>query len=353
MNGARVAAGAVVVIALMLTAVAAQRPDLSGNWALDWQASGLKGPDTRDTGLVLKQSADELTADPNHGPGAVMTFNLDGTPSTNKLPLGVVTSVAKWEGDKLLITSTVSVTGEKPEIITETYALEGEKLVSVGTLKGTTMRRVYTRAVGQPGQSAQKPSPTPVDPRERWNNEYASGIPSLRNAAPSEFLAGVIKGRKPGTALDLGIGQGRNAIFLASSGWEVTGIDISDVAVAQARKNAEQQGVKITTEVADLDAYDFGENRWDLVTSFYMHSWHMNSKTDVPARILRSLKPGGVLVMEAFKRPPNSNGFVVAELATQFRNFRIIRNEEAVLQADWGPEGPTPLVRFVAGKPQK
>jgi SAM-dependent methyltransferase len=201
--------------------------------------------------------------------------------------------------------------------------------------------------------ATQKPQPPPMDPRERWNKEFGSGIPSLRNADYSEFLAGVIKGRKPGTALDLGIGQGRNAVYLASVGWDVTGVDISDVAVEQARKNAQQKNVKVTAVVADLDAHDFGENRWDLVTSFYMHSWHRNSKTDVPARILRSLKPGGVLVMEAFRRPPNVNGFVVAELATLFKNFRIVRNEELVAKADWGSGESTELVRFVAEKPAK
>src|SRR6188768_3099174 len=78
--------------------------------------------------------------------------------------------------------------------------------------------------------STQKPDPrgSPADQRERWNKEFSSGIPSLRNAQSSEFLAAVIKGLKPGTALDLGIGQGRNAIYLAAQGWDVTGVDISD-----------------------------------------------------------------------------------------------------------------------------
>jgi len=111
--------------------------------------------------------------------------------------------------------------------------------------------------------------------------------------------------------------------------------------------------VKITTVVSDLDDYDFGSDRWDLVTSFYMHSWHKNSKTDVPARILRSLKPGGLFVMEAFRRPPNTNGLVVAELTSLFRSFRIVMNEEAVTKADWGSPDNTELVRFVAEKPAK
>ena len=191
--------------------------------------------------------------------------------------------------------------------------------------------------------------PAPVDPRERWNKEFGSGAPSLNNLAPNALLSSVVKGRKPGAALDLGIGQGRNALYLAENGWDVTGVDISDVAVGQARENAAKKRLALKAVIANLDAYDFGENQWDLITSFYMHSWHRNSKTDVPARILRALKPGGVVVMEAFQRPPNINGFVVSELATLFRDFTILRNEESAATPDWGPEG-APLVRFVAEK---
>jgi SAM-dependent methyltransferase len=206
-----------------------------------------------------------------------------------------------------------------------------------------------------PVASTQKPDPrgTAADQRERWNKEFNSGIPSLRNAQSSEFLAAAIKGRKPGAALDLGIGQGRNAIYLAAQGWEVTGVDISDVAVSQARKNAQEKGVKIATVISDLDDFDLGRDQWDLITSFYMHSWHKNSKTDVPARILRSLKPGGLFVMEAFRRPPNINGLVVSELTSLFRHFRIVMNEESVTRPDWGAAETTELVRFVAEKAVK
>ena len=73
----------------------------------------------------------------------------------------------------------------------------------------------------------------------------------------------------------------------------------------------------------------------------------------MPARILRSLKPGGLFVMEAFRRPPNTNGLVASELTSLFHAFRIVMNEEAVTEADWGAGGKTELVRFVAEKPFK
>ncbi|MBC8164420.1 MAG: class I SAM-dependent methyltransferase [Bryobacteraceae bacterium] len=119
------------------------------------------------------------------------------------------------------------------------------------------------------------------------------------------MLVEVTRDSTPGTALDLGTGEGRNALFLAENGWTVTGLDISPVAIQQARKNATDRKLNIEAIVADLDAFDFGQQRWNLITSFFMHAWHGRSKTDVPVRIYDALKPGGVVVIEAFANPPS------------------------------------------------
>ena len=62
--------------------------------------------------------------------------------------------------------------------------------------------------------------------RDEWNAVYREG--KEFNPAPNKFLVEMVKGRKPGLALDVAMGQGRNALYLASQGWRVTGIDISD-----------------------------------------------------------------------------------------------------------------------------
>jgi SAM-dependent methyltransferase len=342
-----------LLVGVVVTTVHAQRPDFSGEWRLDWQASGLKAAPVPDYVEVWTQTAATLTVDNGHGPLAVITYNLDGTPTIRKSDASHSTSVPRWDGATLEISHSISDRGQE-FTSTVRYSLEGDRLTSVATMRGMTVRRVLTRVqAGTRASSASQSAAAPLPPLERWNKEFASGTPSLRNDAPNAFLAEVVKGRRPGAALDLGVGQGRNAIFLASSGWQVTGVDISDVAVAQARRNAEARKVTLTTVIQDLDTYDFGENQWDLVTSFYMHSWHMNSKTNIPARILRALKPGGLLVMEAFSRPPNANGFVVSELRTLFEDFNILRNEEALTKADWGASESSLLVRFVAQKPRQ
>src|SRR5687767_5605420 len=195
----------------------------------------------------------------------------------------------------------------------------------------------------------QPPTAPPETPRERWNKEFERGTPTLRTA-PSQLLIEVTQGRKPGAALDLGMGQGRNAIYLAGQGWDVTGVDISDVAVEQAKKNAAARGVKMQVVLADLDTFEFGTERWDLITSFYMHGWHQNSKTDVPTRVYNALRPGGLLVMEAFRRPVNGSGFRTDELAKAFGRLRVLRNEDVVDEPDWAKGEKKDLVRFVAEK---
>jgi SAM-dependent methyltransferase len=186
---------------------------------------------------------------------------------------------------------------------------------------------------------------------ERWNKEFAGPLENL-NRQPNAGLVAAIAGRPAARALDLGTGEGRNAIYLAERGWDVTGVDLSDVAVAQARKNAAARGVKLNTVVADLDGYDFGDGQWDLVLSFYMHSWHDRTKTDLPSRIFQALKPGGLLVMEGFAKPEVAFGFDPETLAKQYGRFAILRNESVNDLADWDKDAKRHLVRFVARKPQ-
>jgi SAM-dependent methyltransferase len=141
----------------------------------------------------------------------------------------------------------------------------------------------------------QQPAPQSAEQvRERWNGVFREGASSLRMEA-NEMLM---------TALDLRIGQGRNAPFLEEKGW--SGVDLSDVAVGEAKKTAAERGLKLDAIVDDLDKFDFGQEQWDLITSFYMHGWQRRSPTDVPKRIYDALKPGGLLVIEGFSDPPRA-----------------------------------------------
>src|SRR5271157_3507433 len=97
--------------------------------------------------------------------------------------------------------------------------------------------------------------------RIMFNNIYSNSTPGFV-AQPNALLVATVEGRKPGRALDIGMGQGRNTVFLALKGWDVTGFDISDGGITIARKNAERVGVKINAFHQTDESFDFGFDQW-------------------------------------------------------------------------------------------
>jgi SAM-dependent methyltransferase len=187
-------------------------------------------------------------------------------------------------------------------------------------------------------------------PREVWNEVYTKQ--QGREFPHNKFLAEMIEGRTPGTALDIGMGEGRNALFLATQGWEVTGFDISDVGVQLTREAAQKRGVKLEAVVEDADRFDYGKQRWDLVVGMYMHA----VITRNAEKIIDSLKPGGILVVEGFHRDLNRRGvqgeyfgYHSNELLKAFDRLRVLYYEDTIAAADWERSGQeAPIVRFLA-----
>jgi len=186
---------------------------------------------------------------------------------------------------------------------------------------------------------------------ERWNVILTAPSPQF-NTRPNQFLVDMIKGVSPGKALDVGMGQGRNAIYLAQQHWDVTGFDPADKAVAVAEQDAKRLGVHITTVVQRDDQFDFGTNRWDLVVLSYVSARQL-----VPA-IFQSLKPGGLVVLEAFHRDATKTRSIGSgvvydtnELLRLFEKFRIVRYEDTEGEADFGSMAKLRLVRLCAQKP--
>jgi SAM-dependent methyltransferase len=180
---------------------------------------------------------------------------------------------------------------------------------------------------------------------ERWNQILTAERPRF-NTKPNVFLMEMVQGRPPGTALDVGMGQGRNAIWLAQQGWDVTGFDPAEKAVALARETAGKSGVHLKTEIKRTEDFDFGERRWDLILLSYVGGRGM---TDI---LQRALKPGGVLVIEGFHRDATKNGpiggavvFDTGELPSLFPQLRVVRYEEPVADADFG-QVKVRLVRY-------
>jgi 2-polyprenyl-3-methyl-5-hydroxy-6-metoxy-1,4-benzoquinol methylase len=133
--------------------------------------------------------------------------------------------------------------------------------------------------------------------RVMFNNIYTSKEPGFATE-PNALLISTVEGRKPGRALDIGMGQGRNSVFLALKGWDVTGFDLSDEGIATARRNADRAAVKINAILGTEDAFDYGTERWDLIVFVY-EPFPITTAAYVQ-RLHRSLRAGGLIVIESF-----------------------------------------------------
>jgi 2-polyprenyl-3-methyl-5-hydroxy-6-metoxy-1,4-benzoquinol methylase len=170
---------------------------------------------------------------------------------------------------------------------------------------------------------------------------------------PSVFMMESIRDLEPGRALDVGAGQGRNAVWLAQKGWDVTAIDISGVGLAVAKDNAEKAGTDIATVKTTYKDYDFGSEQWDLIVMIL--SWAPVSDPAFLRRLHTSLRPGGVVVFEHVLEtekqsfPQYVHGLPPNALLEYFKDFHIQKYEEGVWPGDWGGP-PAELVRMIARK---
>lgn len=130
---------------------------------------------------------------------------------------------------------------------------------------------------------------------ERYgNHEYIFG------KEPNDFLKSVA-GQIPaaGKVLCLADGEGRNGVYLASLGYEVTSVDQSAVGLEKANALAAERGVSITTVAADLTEYDLGTGCWDAVVSIFFHIPEA-PRNQIYERVTQSLKAGGLLLLESY-----------------------------------------------------
>jgi len=185
---------------------------------------------------------------------------------------------------------------------------------------------------------------------ERWNQILTAPKPTF-NTAPNTFLVAITNGVKPGRSLDVGMGQGRNTIYLAQQGWDSNGFDPADRAVAAAQDQARKFGVKITTQVARAEEFDWGEAKWDLIVLSYVGA------REFAANVIRALRPGGMVVVEGFHRDATKSrsigGAVVFdtnELLQIFSGLRVVQYEDAAAVGDFGLFD-TRIVRLAAVKP--
>lgn len=107
-----------------------------------------------------------------------------------------------------------------------------------------------------------------MDARD-WDERYGEK-PLLWSKGPNRFVSEELEDLEPGSALDVACGEGRNAVWLAEQGWEVTGVDFSSVALERARRMADDLELEVDWVEADILDWDPGR-RFDLVLVAYVH----------------------------------------------------------------------------------
>jgi SAM-dependent methyltransferase len=134
---------------------------------------------------------------------------------------------------------------------------------------------------------------------DKWAARYG-GDEYFYGTEPNDFLREQAGRLKPGAkVLCLAEGEGRNAVFLAGRGCAVTGVDQSAAGLEKTRRLAKERGVTVETVRADLADYDLGTARWDGIVSIWAHV-PPALRRSLYARGAAALKPGGVLILEAY-----------------------------------------------------
>jgi len=197
-----------------------------------------------------------------------------------------------------------------------------------------------------------------------WDRRY-SETEFVYGKDPNDFLR-VEYSHIPqgGRILCLAEGQGRNAIFLAKQGYSVTAVDQSAVGLEKAELLAEEQGVKIETEVANLANYKLGREQWDGIVSISAHVPPALRK-DLHSQVAVALKRNGVFLLEAYTTkqlemdgiggPPRSQKELfmsLRELKVELVDLKFIIGRETIREMSEGKyhQGNSAVVQVIASK---
>jgi len=132
-----------------------------------------------------------------------------------------------------------------------------------------------------------------------WNARYSTEE-YVYGTTPNDFLFETSRYIKGAKVLCLAEGEGRNAVYLAREGYNVSAVDASAVGLEKAEILADESYVNINTQVADLASYDITPEGWDGIVSIFCHLPPPVRKR-LHAKVVAGLKPGGVLILEAYR----------------------------------------------------
>ncbi len=195
-----------------------------------------------------------------------------------------------------------------------------------------------------------------------WDERYA-GEDYHFGTEPNAFLASQHHLLKPGMrCLAVADGEGRNGVWLAQQGLQVLAVDSSPVALAKARKLAQQRDMDVRFEQADLMQWDWGESRFDAVVAIFIQFAPPGLREQMFEHMKRCLKPGGLLLLEGYTRRQHQyrtggpsqveNLYTEALLRKEFADMDILhlREHDSVINEGSGHSGMSALMDLVARK---
>lgn len=136
-----------------------------------------------------------------------------------------------------------------------------------------------------------------------WNERF-SRPGFIYGTEPNDFFKQEIQKLTPGKLLLPAEGEGRNAVFAAGRGWDVTAFDPSDAGISKAMRLAAEKGVAIHYLLADFDSIELPEKSFDVLALIYAHTYNWKK---VYADLIRLLKPGGIIIIEVFNKSQIKN----------------------------------------------
>lgn len=195
-----------------------------------------------------------------------------------------------------------------------------------------------------------------------WDERYASED-YLFGTEPNAFLVSQRPLLKPGmSCLAVADGEGRNGVWLAQQGLQVLSVEASAVALAKAKKLAQQRGVAIEFEQADLAHWQWGERRFNVVSAIFIQFAPPALRAQMFADIKRCLKPGGLLLLQGYTPrqleyktggpPVAENMYTEALLRNAFGSMEILhlREHDEYISEGTAHSGISALIDLVARK---
>lgn len=205
-----------------------------------------------------------------------------------------------------------------------------------------------------------------MDFKAMWDNRYSQPDYAYGKSANEFFKSCINKYKLQGRMLLPAEGEGRNAVFAAKAGFEVTAFDISAAAKAKALQLAKEQGVSIDYQVGSLEALNFQESSFDCIGLIFAH-FPPHLRRSYHQQLSTLLKTGGKIILEAFSKKqleynsvnPSSGGpknidmlFSEDEIREEFPGFKILElsEEEVELSEGLYHKGKASVIRFVGEK---